>query len=227
LNSMYFSPGMMRNWKTVKSSTPMIEVEGSGTIKVKPNIVIIKVGVVTENKSAKTAQQQNSETSNRLIEALVNSGIKKDDIETISYTVTPVYEYHEKERVLKGYEVQHLFAVTVRDIEQTGSIYDVAFENGANVAGSPVFQVEPIEPFELQALQKAVSNAIPKAQIAVKTVGAVLNPVPLKITELSTSMFSPVQERVFKLAAETDTTPIQATELQIQARVRAQFTYHY
>jgi uncharacterized protein len=225
MDSMYFSPGM-RNWKMLKSNTSMIEVEGSGTIKVKPNIVIIKVGVITENKSAKTAQLQNSEKANRLLEALVNSGVKKDDIETIAYTVLPVYEYHEKERVLKGYEVQHLFAVTVRNLEQTGSIYDVAFENDANVAGSPVFQIEPKEQYEWQALKKAVSDAVPKAQIAVQTVGAVIHPVPLKITELSTSIYSPVQERVYKLAVGTDSTPIQVTELQVQARVRVQFTYH-
>lgn len=212
-----------RQANQVKS--PIIEVEGYGQLKVRPDIVNLRLGVLTEGMDVQKAQDENAKILNDIIEALVNAGIPRNQIETISYSVTPQYHYTNKEKILQGYEVRHLLSVKLHEVEKAGLIYDIAFNEGANIAENPIFTVENEEVYQMEALQKALKNAVAKAQIIANTLGVTLSHQPIRVDEMS-SNFTPREYGVQEVAASIGTaTPIQVREIEFQARVEVQFTF--
>ena len=170
-------------------------------------------------------QDENEKLINDIIDAIVNAGVERDDIETVSYSVTPQYHYTDKEKILQGYEVRHLLSVKLHDVEKAGLIYDIAFNEGANIAENPIFMVENEQAYQMKALQKALQNAITKAKTVATTLGVTLSHHPISVVEMSTN-FTPREYAVQEVAASIGTaTPIQVREIEFQARVEVQFTY--
>ena len=116
-------------------------VEGNGSITVQPDQARIVIGVVTENQNVQQAQQENTRISNAIIQAIKQLGIDEKDMRTTTYSVSPRYDYIEGKSVLRGFEVEHLFEVTVNDLSKIGAIYDAAIRNGANRSGTIQFRV--------------------------------------------------------------------------------------
>ncbi len=166
-----------------RNQTNRMTLEGEGRVTVTPDLAKINIGIATESPNVQQAQQENTRTSNQIIDALRRIGIHENDIKTASYSVFPRYDYVEGKSILRGYEVEHLFEVTIRDLTKTGLVYDEAIKNGANRSGAIQFLVSNPEHFYQEALIKAMNNAENKAAVLAKTIGATLHPIPVKITE--------------------------------------------
>ena len=78
----------VRTANTGKEAT--ITVQGEGVVKAKPNVVILTIGIRTDHKNVKQAQEENAVQSKQLLDALKQLGIADKDIETISYTITSI-----------------------------------------------------------------------------------------------------------------------------------------
>ena len=114
----------VRTANTGKEAT--ITVQGEGVVKAKPNVVILTLGIRTDDKNVKQAQEENAVQSKQLLDALKQLGIADKDIETISYTITPQYEYVNDKALLQGYRVEHLYEITVLNVQKAGEVYDIA-----------------------------------------------------------------------------------------------------
>ncbi|QOR66044.1 SIMPL domain-containing protein [Cytobacillus suaedae] len=224
----YYVPyqnGMSQQRPTNQNKSPIIEVEGVGLLKVRPDIVSVRFGVLTEGMDVQNIQDENAKKINDIIEAIVNAGVQKDQIETVSYSVSPQYQYTNNEKILQGYEVRHLLSVRLHDVQSTGVIYDIAFNEGANIAENPIFMVENELAYQMEALQKALQNAVSKAKTIANTLGVILSQQPIRVEEISTN-FTPREYGVQEVAASMGTaTPIQVREIEFQARVEVQFTF--
>ncbi len=224
----YFSyqNGIVQQRSANHYKNPIIEVEGVGQLKVRPDIVSVRFGVLTEGMDVQHAQDENAKIINDIIEAIVNAGVQKDQIETVSFSVSPQYQYTNNEKILQGYEVRHLLSVRLDDVQKAGVIYDIAFNEGANIAENPIYMVENEQAYQLEALQKALQNAVIKATTIAYTLGVTLSQQPLRVEEISTN-FSPREYGVQEVATSMGTaTPIQVREIEFQARVEVQFTFH-
>ncbi|MDX8360818.1 SIMPL domain-containing protein [Cytobacillus sp. IB215316] len=205
---------------------PHIIVEGRGKVTVKPDLVSMQFGVITEDQSATTAQQQNALQSTQLIRSLIELGIDKNDIETMAYNVFPKYKTVDNESILEGFKVTHQLKITVRNSHMSGEIYDVAFQNGASSAGRLSFELSDPDPYYLQALQAAVNHAIRKAAVIAETIHAQINQAPTKIKELGHPPYRTFSEdQPLMSTTITPTTSILPREISITAEIEAQFDY--
>ncbi len=218
MNTPYYQP------QERPGNTYTVTVEGQGMVKAKPDIVVLTLGVVTENENVKTAQQENAVRSNNVIAALKALGIEEKNIETTSYTMYPQYEYVDGKPQPRGYRVEHMLQVTVLNVQQAGQVYDAAVQNGANIARNLVFKVSDPTPYSNQALTIAIKNAQEKAKIIAGTLGVTINPVPVSITEGQMNVQREYVAAYSTVAAET-TTPIQTGDLDITVNLRAVFQY--
>ncbi|KAA9016464.1 SIMPL domain-containing protein [Niallia endozanthoxylica] len=201
-------------------------IEGEGQIKVRPDQAIITLGVVTENPNAQIAQQENAAISNSVINALKQMAIDDNDIRTTIYTVNPRYDFIEGQSILRGYEVEHHFEVTVKDLESIGIVYDTAIKNGANRSGMIQFLVSQQDYFYREALQSAIQNAKEKAVGIAKTISASLNPMPIKITEQRDEPIRPFPSfSVTATVSKQEAPPIQTGAFTIDARVKIVYAY--
>lgn len=200
-----------------------VTVQGEGIATAKPDVVVLTIGVMTEDKNVKAAQEENALRSNALLQALQNLGIQEKDIQTISYTITPEYDYKDGVSSLRGYRVEHLYEVTVLNVQKAGEVYDAAIEAGANIARDLNFRVSDPGLYYEQALTRAVLNAQAKAKTIAETLQVNINPIPVSLVEEG----SPVPQPLIGYAAASPkaATPIEPGELTIKARVQGVFTY--
>lgn len=199
-----------------------LRVEGTGSVKAQPDIAEVILGIVTENQQLKTAQEENAAGMNAVIRVLRESGIPMEDIQTQSYNISPQYDFIEGKQVFRGYRVDHLLNITVRDLSKVGAIIDAAVQSGANVVNSIRFSVEDLSGYYQQALKAAVDDALVKA----RTLGIKLNlevfPVPVHIVEKGFDLDTP-EPLLFQAA--TDATPVQPGMIEVSARIETVFNY--
>ncbi|WP_096156815.1 MULTISPECIES: SIMPL domain-containing protein [Bacillus] len=201
-----------------------IVVQGKAEKDVKPDIAYVTIGVMTSSKNAEEAQQENRVRANQMIAALLELGMDQTDIESTSYTVFPRYKDFQQGGELIAYEVRHLFKITVRNIMQVGTIYDVAFQNGANIAESITYDVSNFNTLYRNVLQRAVQDAYKKASAIASTIQVPLHPVPYKVEEASQPIFFGAKTMAFSVQ-EMAPTPIQPQDVTITATVNVEYVY--
>ncbi|MBI2640429.1 MAG: SIMPL domain-containing protein, partial [Candidatus Sungbacteria bacterium] len=63
-------------------STRQINVSGEGKVAVKPDIATFTASVVTQAEKVRTAQEENAQRSNRIIEFTKAQGVAEKDLKT-------------------------------------------------------------------------------------------------------------------------------------------------
>lgn len=203
----------------------MISVRGIGKVEAKPDTATLQIAVTTTNKDAAAAQQENRVRMNQLIQSLASIGIQKQQIETVSYTVFPQYDYSSgSEPVLRGYEVTNTISITTQNLDQIGQIYDTAFENGANRADRVQFSLSNQEMWINEALNLAAKQALDKAEAIAQSYQLKLQRKPVKITEEPRGFF-PMSKELSLSVQSSEQTPIFVSEIEIIAELTVVFTY--
>ena len=198
-------------------------VTGVGNLFVAPNVVQIQLEVITENEQLIKAQQENAYVMSQVIESLLEFGISKEDIKTASYNIFPKYDFIDGKQVFRGYEVSNAIEVTITNVEQAGSVIDLAVQNGVNRVSNIRFTVENEQTYYQEALNLALNNAQAKSQTIAQTMKLQLDPQPIKIEEKFKQ--EPIAYRTFATAEMNTSTPIEQGQIKISATVRVQFQY--
>ena len=150
-------------------------------------------------------------------------GLRKHAIRTSSYTIFPRYDYIEGKSILRGYEVEHLLEILIKNLEIIGIVYETAIRHGANRSGGIEFIVSNQELFYQEALKRALQNALEKATTIANSIHARLNTIPIKVTEqgLPQEKMSRVLSTQVASFTTDETPPIQTGETTITAIVNA------
>ncbi len=198
-----------------------MEIEGNGRVDAIPDIAVVTLGVETENKDLTIAQKENAVISAEVIASIKEAGVSEQDIQTVTYQIEPQYDFIDGKRIFRSFKVTNRFEVTIRQIGNTGQIIDDAVESGANLVGNIGFSLSQPSVYYNKALSNAMKNAVEKAIDFEKTINISVNKIPVKIIE-ERYEYIPRDERFF---AAPVTTPIEAGDIGVQAKIRAVFTY--
>lgn len=221
---------MIGNAEPAPAPQKTIAVSSEGTVKVKPDMVYINVGVQTENASSKVAQQENATKMNKVMQILKDMKIAEADIKTTQYTIYPVETYSEKDRrsYITGYRVINTLEVTIRDISNVGAVIDAVAENDANTVSNIRFTVADPEKYYLQALENATVKAKAKADVLAKQFGIKIG-LPSQINETSGGYNPPIlysrMDSVSGVKEAAASTSISSGELEIRASVSLVYAY--
>ncbi|MBZ4687383.1 MAG: uncharacterized protein PWQ96_210 [Clostridia bacterium] len=150
---------------------PILSVKGTGVVSAEPDSARVVFSVVTQAKTAKEAQQENSKIMTMVMDSLKENGISEENISTKNFKLYPEYDYfydekeRQKERKLKGYQVSHELLVEMNEISKVGSIIDICIAAGVNRVNYVDFYLENDKNLRQEALRKAVTEAREKAQV--------------------------------------------------------------
>lgn len=150
-----------------------VSIEGTGKISATPDVAQVGLGVTTEGKSVKIAQDENTKKVNDIIKAVKELGVKSEDLQTSNYSIYPKYSYDRESGVsnIVGFTVSQSLSVKVRDLDKVGVILGKAGELGANQVGGVQFTIDDPQNLKDQARAKAIDNAKRKADELFKTLG--------------------------------------------------------
>jgi hypothetical protein len=154
-----------------------IAVSGEGKVLAKPDIGQVGLSVISDAATVVAAQKDNTEKMNKIIKAMKDSGIKEEDLKTVSYNISPRYQYSAGKSTIIGYEVTQTLEVKIRDLNKVGDILGQAASLGANQVGALNFTFDDPEKLQSEARQKAIANAKQKAQDLAGSLGVQLGEI--------------------------------------------------
>src|SRR5918999_3302890 len=207
----------------VTNSNSTLSVSGSAFTKVKPDRVVISIGVETTNKTAKASLDANSESMNKIISALRNSGVKENETSTSSFTISPNYNYTESGTILNitGFTVTNSVQIDSSNLANVSTWIDAAVASGANSINSIDFRIsnKKLEDTRNMLIKDAIANAREKADIVSPELGLKV----IGVKSITVGEFDyiqppqPFMEKRFDAAAGAGaaTTPILAGEQEV------------
>ena len=208
-----------------------ISATGEATISVVPDVVKIYFNIETTADTSKEAKDENTEITDKVVEALIAEGFERSDIETSNFNVYEEYDWTEDGREFIGYTATHTLTVEFNpeDYPEVGPIVDAGIDNGAllnyiSFELSPSLQNE----YEAQVLELAGADAQKKAEAMVSGVGGKLGKL-VSVSDSSSSYYpwraydgiAVMESAAGSVKVDNDdiSTPIQVGEKEITGRI--------
>ena len=219
-------------------------VNGEGKATYVPDIAVLSLGIEAQEKTVAQAQNSAREAMNRVLAALKAKNIAEKDIRTQTFNIQPVKQWIEPlptprgapepgykpppKEVTIGYRVSNTVTVKIRRIDDAGTIIDAVASAGGDLTriNSIGFTLDDATPIRAQAREKAVKDAMAKAQQIASAAGVTLGKVTY-ITESGGFVPKVSDVRSFgaamALSAEAAPTPISPGEVELSVSVQMVF----
>lgn len=212
----------------------LIVVSSFAEKAVEPNMVTLNIEVWSKANSAKQAQALNATEFQKVKKNFDTFKVKKEDIQTDTYSLNPEYVYDQKTQQNKmvGFRALQIMKVTLHKTEDLGAFLDAVVssasknESGTNV-NSISWDTDKRQQIELSALADAVKNGRAKADELAKAAGVRIKGVSMLSHGVSSSM-PPVPMRGMMKAMAFDAggganTEVMAGQVKVRVDVTAQY----
>ncbi|NLW25590.1 MAG: SIMPL domain-containing protein [Clostridia bacterium] len=211
---------------TGSTEVSTIDTIGNGKITAEPDQIEISFTVETEGQT-EAVQSENASKTEKVINALLELGLNKEDLETKSINFTPVYKYVNGERKQNGFRASNTIVVKTEKVDLAGKIMDTAVANGATSTGGVAFILSEAGKEKLldQAVEKAVADARKQAESAAKALGVQISGIKnVTVVKNDPGYPGPIYFDVaVKRTAATVETPVLPAEQEVVVTVNVSF----
>lgn len=156
----------------------VIHVTGYAEKELVPDMAFINLGMETSSDKLEIARGDNATAMNRLLDALKQLGLAKENLTTTGYRVAPRYDKSGEK--INGYTVNNTLKVKVMDLQLLPKIIQIAGANGINQINQIQFSCANMATHKAELLQAAIANGRFLATTAANAAGSQLG----KIKEL-------------------------------------------
>lgn len=194
---------------------PRIQVTGSGTATVAPDMALLSLTVTREAATAREALDANNQAMAAVIAEMRDAGIAERDLQTSGFSITPRYVYPKQDNDrpepprIVGYEVSNSLALRIRDLARLGPLLDRSVSLGVNQGGNVTFTNDDPSAALTKARKDAVAEALAKAATLAEAAHVGVGRI-LEITE-TTSAPGP-EPMLRKMAMEASAVPVATGE---------------
>ena len=166
-----------------RATEKLVTVTGEATVAVAPDTAMIRIGVTSQDKTAREAGEANAKQMTAVLAAIKDAGIADRDIQTSRLSLQPQYDPNKAGTArLTGFQATNQVTVRIRDIDKLPAVLDRAIAAGANEMSGIEFVVSEQSKLLDQARDDAIADARRKAEIYAKAAGVKLGRV-ISITE--------------------------------------------
>jgi uncharacterized protein len=212
---------------TPGQSPRIISVYGTATVHVAPNLATITIAVVTQNKDALQAQQENAKRSTDVIKAVKGVSDPTVEVSTGGYAITVQHPIEGNVRTteITGYQVTNSISVKLRDLNKVGEVLDQAALAGANSVNQVSFGLENNETTRREALSAATADAVARVQAIVRGLNtndaSAVRFRTIDVSEpgLEYTPWRATDQQMRTFAAPAASTPIEAGKMDVTATV--------
>ncbi|HEY3224468.1 MAG TPA: SIMPL domain-containing protein [Pseudolabrys sp.] len=170
--------GAALTFAPVHAAEKTVTVTGEATVGVAPDTAIIRIGVSSQEKTAREAGEANARQMTSVLAAIKASGIAERDIQTSRLSLQPQYDPNKGGTPrLTGFQANNQVTVRIRDIDSLPTVLDRAIGAGANEMSGIEFVVSEQSKLLDQARDDAIADARRKAELYAKAAGAKLGHV--------------------------------------------------
>lgn len=211
-----------------------VMVTGEADSKAPPDTAVIVVSVVTQNKRALEAQQQNARKSEAVIRAVKETAGANPEVQTSDYSLQPQRDYYGSMPRIVGYEARNSVTVKTGALDNVGAVVDAATQAGANSIERVSFILRESDEARARTLADASKQAMSKAQAMAQALGGrivrVLEEREGGFTNQPTTIYEAEEEARFRAYASaglsassakmSPRTPLEAGPLNVRSQVQ-------
>lgn len=213
------TPGRDENRRVTR-----VMITGDSIIQAQPDTAILTVSVVTQNRSAIEAQQENASKTEAVVRAVKAAAGAGAEVKTSGYNVQPQRVYNPNQTpTITGYEVHNSVTVTTSDLNKVGAIIDAAAQAGSNEIAGVAFTLRQDRQARDRALSEATQEAVGKARMIATALGGRV----VRIIEVQEAGFQTIPPVPYFATAgpmagaqAKIATPIEVGSLEITSRVQ-------
>ncbi|MGE4244671.1 MAG: SIMPL domain-containing protein [Parvibaculaceae bacterium] len=145
----------------------VIQVSGTGTVRAKPDLALVRVGVESKASTIQEALERNNRAMRALLARIQELGIAKEDVFTSQFSVgeTTRYDKETSEQVPTGFSASNEVTLTIRKVGNTGNILNQLSSAEASRIGGLEFTFSNPESLLNQARLRALKDAKRKAEV--------------------------------------------------------------
>jgi hypothetical protein len=165
-----------------------ITVEGTGKAAMVPDTARITFTVMETADNVAVAQQAATTKTDAALAALKDMSIDERDVKTLSYNVSPKYQYTKpcygsvcpptaSSQSIVGYDVMQTVEVKVRDTAKAGDVLAALGTLGVQNISGPEFVVDDETAVTAEARAEAIDEARAKAKELAKQLGVRLGKI--------------------------------------------------
>lgn len=148
-----------------------ITVVGRGSVRPKPDLVILQLGVSSRDASLEVAQTNAAKKMQSAIAALRTIGVGADEIQTTDYSVNRYTDKPRRAPARQMYVVYSSMSVRTALVEKAGKIVDAMVHIGLNSINGPSFGLKDEPKARRDAMELAFKNAQADAERLAKAGG--------------------------------------------------------
>ena len=206
-------------------SPPQLIVQADATVQALPDLLKMRLGVVTEAPEAGEALSENNQRMENLMLMLQQIGLQQDELATGQFHIRPEWSLPPRptpanwQRKIVAYRVSNELLVETDRVDLAGELLGLAQESGANQIGGLQFDLGDPELHRLQAITAATQKAQRKAQALASAAGARLGEIISLSLDSSGNGFSPKIMMAEARSTSADSVPVAAGKVEVQAGV--------
>lgn len=201
---------------SVGAAVPSIVTIGEAVVRRAPDVAFVTAAVETRARAPRDAQQQNASTMTMMLRRLESSGLSKDAIRTLGYSIQQEVDVVNGRRVPREYVARNAVEVRVEPIDRAGELIDLLVQAGATAVDRVRFDLKDRQAAEHEALRLAVVDARGRAEAAAAGAGRAVDRV-LRVDDRRQPEYRPAL--MASSRAVDASTPIEPGVLEIQAGV--------
>ncbi len=162
---------MMLAAVSLAAAETRITVSGTGETRISADTAVISMGVSARDKDVLKAQQTVNERIAKIRQALLDSGVAEENINTDYMSIYAIYDYDDDAEKIQAYNASTTLAVKVTDMDIVGKVIDAAFTAGANTLNGISFSASDTGAAGDESLKAAVADARAKAEVLAEAAG--------------------------------------------------------
>ena len=205
------------------STLSSIRVTGDARVSARPDRVQIDLGVQTQAPQSQDAAGANARALDTVLGAVRKAAGPGAQIKTVSYSLTPNYQYHPNggEPTITGYTALNVVEVQLDELARIGDVLDAATRAGANRVQGIQWTLRDQDAVRAQALREAATRAHAEAEV----LAGALNLRILRVltVEESSPQIVPVRAHMASqravVASADVATPVESGTLDVSANV--------
>ena len=218
------------------AARPTLSVTADAEVEAPPDTATVTVGATAQAREAAAAQEQVNRIVRDALDAIVELGVPREQVQTAALSVHPVYsdpqpprpadrsDGEPSEPTIVAYRASNTIEVRVRELDQVGDVIDAAIKAGANeLRGVSFTLADDTEP-RRRALREAARRARAEAEALADAMGLRLGQV-LEVTTGGADV-SPPTPRYFAaeaIASRAAATPVQPGQVRVRATLRVRY----
>ncbi|HEX4649142.1 MAG TPA: SIMPL domain-containing protein, partial [Steroidobacteraceae bacterium] len=149
------------------STLSSIRVTGDARVSAKPDRVQIDLGVQTQAPQSQDAASANARQLDAVLAAVRRAAGPGAQIKTVSYSLSPNYQYHSGggEPTISGYTALNVVQIQLDELARIGDVLDAATRAGANRVQGIQWTLRDQDAVRAEALREAATRAHAEAEV--------------------------------------------------------------